>query len=152
MVLTGIGLAACYFLFAGQFSIQELMGASLTCSVAVSFAGIVRRTAERRLECTHCRRVCARLIPAIVAQTWVVAGVLSRAILRRPADTVGTLHRQPFRHGDDEATDAGHRALVTLARSVAPEEFVVDIPEQGGELLVHTLSRSRSVKDLEWPL
>jgi len=91
-------------------------------------------------------------MPTIAAQTWVVAGVLFRAIWRRPANAVGTLHRQPFRRGDAEATDAGRRALVTLARSVAPEEFVVDIPEQGGGLLVHTLSRSRPVKDLEWPV
>jgi len=152
MVLTGIGLAACYFLFAGQFSIQELTAAALACSVALSFAGIARRTSERRLECMHCSGVSARLMPAIAAQAWVVAGVLSRAILRRPADAVGTIYRQPFRHGDDEPTDAGRRALVTLARSVAPEEFVVDIPEHGGGLLVHTLSRSRPVKNLEWPV
>lgn len=149
MMLTGIGLAACYFLFAGQFSIQELMAASFACSVALSFAGIVRRTAERRLECMHCRREYARLMPAIAGQACRVAGVLSRAIGRRPADAVGTIHRQPFRHGDGEATDAGRRAWVTLARSVAPEEFVVDIPERGGGLLVHTLSRSRPVKDLD---
>lgn len=152
MVLTGIGLAACYFLFAGHFSIQELMAACFACSVALSFAGVVRRTTERRLECRHGGRVCARLMPAIAAQAWGVAGVLSRAILRRPAGAVGTIRRQPFRHGGDEPTDAGRRALVTLARSVAPEEFVVDTPEHGGGLLVHTLSRSSPVKDTEWPV
>jgi hypothetical protein len=152
-VLAGVGLAICYFLFAGQFSIHELMAASFAWCVALSFSGLIRRTAGRPLEWT--RRwawVCGRVMTSVVPDAWVVAGVLSRAIWRRPASAVGTMQRQPFLHGTDRAADAGRRALVTLARSLAPKEFVVDIPEHGDWLWVHSLAPSPPLKKRKWPL
>jgi len=152
MIATAVGLAVCYFLFAGQFSTQELLSAGVACCAALGFAAIVHRTAERRFECARCAWVCARVMAAVAAQAWVVAGVLCRAIWRRPSGAVGTLRQQPFVHGQDSPTDAGRRAAVTLARSVAPEEFVLDIPEHGDWLLVHTLCRWRPIKDRQWPV
>jgi hypothetical protein len=152
MLFGGMGLAACYFLFAGEFSIHELIAGVFAWGAALSFSALVHHCADRRFKWTRLAWVCGRVLRSVATETWVVAGVLSRVIRRRPAGAMGITLRQPFNHADDTAPAAGRRALVTLAGSIAPQEFVLDIPEHGDWLWVHSLSPSPRIKDREWPV
>ena len=53
----------------------------------------------------------------------LASGHFRRRLLPISPGAVGTMQRQPFLHGNGRAPDAGRRALVTLARSLAPKEF-----------------------------
>lgn len=153
LILAGIALAICYFLFAGQASIHELLAACFACSLAMSFSALISRTAGRPLQWTApWGWAFRRTLASLGADPLIVAAVLSRAIWRRPVRSVGTVHRHPLSRGTNGSRDAGRRALATLARSLAPREFVVDIAEHGDWLCVHSLSPSPRFEDRTWPL
>lgn len=152
MLVAGLYLAVCYFLFAGEFSLHECLAAVLAWTATMSFSVRVRNSAGHGFKWSHWAWVCGRTLASAPGESLAVTCVLYRILWRRPASAVGTMLRQPFRRGGGDAADAGRRALVTFARSLAPREFVVDIPDEGDWLCVHSLSASPPRKDRNWPL
>ena len=90
----------------------------------------------------------ASLLPDAVR----VGSVLLRCVWRRPAGAVGTVSRQPFRSGADDAADAGRRALLTLAISLAPNGYALALRDGEDAVVLHRLARAAPATDREWPL
>ena len=153
MLAAGLALAVCYFLSASRLSVHELVAGAVAWSAAMGFVLRVRSGARHRFKWTRWAWVGGRTLASVPADTLAVAGVLCCIWRRRPPSRVGTIRRQAFRHGGGEPADAGRRALVTLARSFAPNEFVIDVPDNGDWLRVHSLSSSSPPsKDRKWPV
>lgn len=153
--LVSIGL---YLLFAGQVSGTEVAAGVPAAGLIAAYAGLRHRGESRpmRLRGPWLRLVLAPL--ASVAGDAVRVGVqLLRAVFLPGSHVVGTVSRQPFRSGSAGPADAGRRALVTLASSLAPNGFVLDVAPSGllpdeHALLMHRLAPARPDPDGEWPV
>ena len=146
-------LLACYFLFTGQFSTAEWIAGTPAALVAAAFVFISHRVANRRL---HLEAPWLRLqrgaLTALVLDSGRVTWVLWRLMFRRPGRQVGHSTRQDFHEGTNRPADAGRRGLVTLAASLAPNGFVVDIPPGEEALVLHRLVHVPPPGDTLWPL
>ncbi len=93
-----------------------------------------------------------KVVTSLGPEAWVVAKVLWQLRSGSPTGAIGATYYEPFRPGDEVATDPRRRALACLERSVAPKEFVVDIPEDGRGLIMHSLAHRDRPEDPPWPL
>lgn len=152
MIKDSVAFAACYWLWSGNLSKHELIAGALACGFGVGFSRLLRRSSARPLRLRRTGFVAGRALVALAAESWAAAGALARAIRQRPAGSAGTMRLEPFRQGGDGAEDAGRRALVTWGKSLGPNQFVVDIPESGDGLCVHSLRPSAPSTDWEWPV
>ncbi len=152
--LVSIGL---YLVFAGEVSGTEAAAGVPAAGLVTVYAGLRHRGASRpmRLRGPWLRLVLSPM--ASVASDAVRVGVhLLRAVFVPGSHATGTVSRQPFRSGGEEPADAGRRALVTLASSLAPNGFVLDVapsvllPDEHA-LLMHRLAPGRPDPDREWP-
>ncbi|HEY0395043.1 MAG TPA: hypothetical protein VGD01_11170 [Candidatus Elarobacter sp.] len=76
---------------------------------------------------------------AVVRDTFVVTGVLLRALGGRPPDD--RLERVHFDAGGDDARSAARRALVVAGTSASPNSVVADVDLERGAMIVHRLAR-----------
>ena len=153
LVSTGL-----YLVFAGQVSGTETAAGVPTAGLVAAYAGLRHRGGSRPM---RLRGPWLRLIlspTAAVAGDAVRVGVcLLRAVFVSGSHVAGTVSRQPFRSGSAGPADAGRRALVTLASSLAPNGFVLDVapselrPDEHA-LLMHRLAPARPDPDREWPV
>jgi hypothetical protein len=67
------------------------------------------------------------------------------ALVRRPQGRFRTIE---FPAGGERAVDAGRRAFVVLAASLAPNRLAVDVDPDSGEALVHDLLPRRAPREL----
>lgn len=139
-------------LFAGNLSLHELISSMVGWGMAIIFIAVIRRAGQRRFILVFSAAAFGKVAASLAVESLRVGATLWHVIWRRPTAPVGTLHRQPFRQGGAGPYDAGRRALVTAAKSFAPNEFVVDIPQNGDSLCVHSLARGLNSGDLEWPI
>ena len=147
-----------YLIFAGQVSGTEIAAGVSAAGLVTAYAGLRHRGELRpmRLRGPWLRLVLSPM--AAVAGDAARVGVhLLRAVFVPGSHVAGTISRQPFRSGDAGPDDAGRRALVTLASSLAPNGFVLDVApsvlfrdEQA--LLMHRLTPARPDPDREWPV
>ncbi len=153
LVSTGL-----YLVFAGQVSGTEVAAGVPAAGLVAAYAGLRHRGESRpmRLRGPWLRLVLSPL--AAVAGDAARVGVhLLRAVFVPGSRVAGTISRQPFRSGSAEPADAGRRALVTLASSLAPNGFVLDVapsvllPDEHA-LLMHRLAPARPDPDREWPV
>ena len=93
-----------------------------------------------------------RAFGAVVPDLWRVARGLLQAVRRRPDEMQGVITHVPFRFGGAGADDAGRRAVVVSAVSLAPNGFVVGMDDERNELIVHQLVPGAIRDDREWPL
>jgi hypothetical protein len=77
--------------------------------------------------------------------------MLLSVLWRRPDGSLGVITRQPFRQGHDTPQDAGRRGLVTLGISLAPNGYVLSIPDSRNELVLHRLTPAAPSADRKWP-
>jgi hypothetical protein len=131
---------------------HELIAGGVAWGLAVGFEAVVRRAGERRFIFVFSAAACRRVAASLPRDSLRVGAVLWRVLWRRPAAAIGDLRRQAFRHGGNGPRDAARRALVTAAQSLAPNEFAVDIPENGDWLCVHSLAATSRSDELEWPI
>ena len=90
-----------------------------------------------------------RALKGLPGATVRVGGCLVRAILHGAA---GRQAAVPFDIGlRGEPAEAGRRALVVLATSLAPDSFVLRVPGSKGQLLYHALSGHVPGGDRRWP-
>lgn len=147
-----------YFLFAGQASGTETAAGLPAATLVAAFVWLQRRGQTRtfRLRAPW-HRVLLKPLASLVTDSPKIGGMLLRAMTSPAGAVAGTIDRQPFRPGGDRAADAGRRAVVTLASSLAPNGYVLDIPPSvvlgGAEvLLMHRLAPSPPEPDAEWPI
>ena len=144
-------LAAFYLLFAGEVSRSEVLAGAPAAGAAACFT-LLQARRERRLVLPLPRlRFIGRSLAGLVTDTARVGWRLLVAVWRRPAGQAGLIARQRFRPGDDNATDAGRRALVTLGLSIAPNGFAVGLAPGEDALLVHRLVAVPADADRDWP-
>ena len=138
-----LGFAACYFLLAGDFSVHEVVAGFIACAGTSGFASLLRRAAGPRRRASLLPAECTGAVLSLVTDSVAVGQVLMRVVRRRPAGAVGSLHHQAIDEsleGDTrrDPAAAGRRAALTLAKSIAPNEFVVDIDQR--VFIVHRLA------------
>lgn len=152
--LAFIGL---YLVFAGQVSGTEAAAGVPAAGLVAAYAGLRHRGESRpmRLRGPWLRLVLSPTA-SVVGDSARVGIHLLRALV--PGSQVaGTISRQPFRSGGPGPADAGRRALVTLASSLAPNGFVLDVApsvllRDEHALLMHRLAPARPDPDREWPV
>ena len=153
--LISIGL---YLAFAGQVSGTEIAAGVPAAGLVAAYAGLRHQGESRpmRLRGPWLRLVLSPTAAVAGDAAWVGVRLL-RAVFVSEPHVAGTISRQPFRSGSTEPADAGRRALVTLASSLAPNGFVLDVApsvllrdEQA--LLMHRLAPARPDPDGEWPV
>jgi multisubunit Na+/H+ antiporter MnhE subunit len=150
--VTAACLGVIYMVFAGQFSWHELLAGAVAWGLAMCFVTIVQHAGGRGFAFVFPARAMGKVAASLALDSGRVGAALWRAVWRRPPGAVGRLSRQGFRRGGKDPRDAGRRALIAAAKSLAPNEFVVDIPERGNCLYVHSLASEPSSEDLEWPI
>lgn len=112
---------------------HEIIAGFIACAGASAFASLLRRSARPRRRGSLSPAECGRAILALATDSVVVGQVLIGVIRKRPAGAVGSWRRIAT-NGSLEGTQAdpaaaGRQAALTLAKSIAPNEFVVDIDE-----------------------
>ena len=144
--------AGLYLLLAGQLSSTELLTAAIV-GVALTLLALVLRSRRDRPLLLPWPPARAMLHPfaSLFLDSGRVGLVLLRAVLRRPAGVAGTISQQPFRRGGRDPRDGARRALVILGTSLAPNGFVLDLPEDKDNLLMHRLAPVAPDRDKEWP-
>ncbi len=151
-VLLLCALLLLYAAFAGSVDTHEIL-AGIGCLVLVGGLVVVLHRGERRkLALRPPLRVFLRVVSALLADTLRVGRVLCAAILRRPDGRAGTIDTVAFRHGDQRPDEAGRRAVVVLAASLAPNGFVLAAPRGRDELVMHRLAPSPDPAGREWPV
>ncbi len=150
--------AGLYLVFAGQVSGTEVAAGIPAAGLAAAYAGLRRRGESRPMRLRGpWLRLTLSPIASVAGDVARVGVQLLRAVLVPGSHVAGTVSRQPFRPGGTGPADAGRRALVTLASSLAPNGFVLEAPPSellGGEhaLLMHRLAPGRADPDGEWPV
>lgn len=144
--------AGVYLLLAGQLSGTELLTAGIVAVAFTLLAVVLRLRHDRQVRLPWPpARALLHPLASLLLDSGRVGLMLLRAILRGPAGVSGTVSQQPFRRGGRDPRDAGRRALVILGTSLAPNGFVLDLPPDEENLLMHRLAPAASSRDKEWP-
>ncbi|MGH6876013.1 MAG: hypothetical protein ACREHV_01410 [Rhizomicrobium sp.] len=144
-------LAAGYLLFAGHATAEEATAAALCGLIAALWSLVIRRVAPQHFR-FHGTSAAASL--AAAAKLPAAAVRVALALLRATASgRGGWISSEPFSFGRETApADIARRAVVVLARSLAPDNYVVRAPKGRDELVVHFLVPSSHSRDPRWPV
>lgn len=155
-VLVWLTAAGSYVLLAGQFSPDELGAAALCGLFAALWSASLGRAASVHFRFERGNLAAAiRAIAGLPAATvWVAAAFVRVLVTRKIAEKwFARTMREPFIHGLRlNPTDAGRRATAILARSLAPDSFIVRTPEGREEIEVHNLLGAPSKKSARWAI
>lgn len=148
-------LAGLYGLFAGQVSGSEVLAGGIAATAASAFAVLQRRVGGARA--MRLRAPWPLLLGGVarsLGQDAVRVGqALALAIARaHRAGEMGAVAGQAFRAGSDDPTDAGRRGLVTLAVSLPPNGYVLDVATGNDGLRIHRLAPTPPKRDPDWPV
>jgi hypothetical protein len=152
MVSFTLAWAVCsvaYLLFCGQFSTEELAAAALC-----GLAGALWRLAIRRAAPFQFRFVrgaagaAFRAAAGLPSATLRVAAKLLETIAKGGEGAITTA---PFFGGrQDDPADAGRRAVAVLGVSLAPDSFVIRLPEGENQIHAHALVKNAGGADARW--
>ncbi len=147
-----IGLAGLYLLFAGDTSWPEAVAAASVPVPAVVLAYAMRAGGERRFRLVApWGRLLAKPMLHLFTDSWFVGGRLLAALFG--ADPVGDAVAQPVTALDEAGPGAAfRRAALTLGISFSPNSYVLRVPPDGEELLLHRLAPRRLPARRKWPL
>ena len=149
-LLTGI-----YLVLAGETSTTEVVAGLLTGLVAALLSVAVRKDAGRRFRFRGVPWLLLLGQPALVlvSDTARVGVALARTILRGPEGAPdGSIMRQAFARGGEDAKDAARRGLVTLGISLTPNTYVLRIMDERDEMRLHRLAERKPSVNRAWPL
>jgi hypothetical protein len=144
-----LALAGLYLALVGQASRAEIVAGLLAGLAAALFSLLLREATARPLR-LHApwHRLVARVLVAILRDTARVTAALLRTA---PAGNAGRRATQPYAPGGaGPEEEAGHRALVILLASVAPNAYVIEALRSS--LIVHRLANAAPAKDRRWPI
>jgi multisubunit Na+/H+ antiporter MnhE subunit len=118
---------------------ELLAGAGAAALAALAAAVISQQAGTRyRIRVVWLRRAVA-LPGQVVSDTIAVFGVLARVIATSAPPPHGAYREIPVRYGDDTPLGVTRRVLLTGARSLTPNAFVVDLDAERDVMLVHEL-------------
>jgi multisubunit Na+/H+ antiporter MnhE subunit len=119
---------------------DELLAGAAAAALAALAAEVVSyQTATRyRIRAAWLLRA-LRLPGQVTSDTLAVFGVLAQAIAGKAQPPRGAFRELPVRYGDDTPLGVTRRVLLTGARSLTPNAFVVDIDKERDVMLVHEL-------------
>lgn len=142
--------ALSYMILAGQFSGDEVVAAGLLGVVAVLWhralmgAGAGRFAFDRQA-----LAVLARAVGGLPSATVAVGGRLAAALI---GPVAGTRVAREFSNGRRDAPgEAGRRAVVVLAASLAPDAYVLRLPRDEDTILYHAITGREPSGDPRWP-
>ena len=142
--------AASYLVLAGSLSADEIAVAVMLGALGAGWhAAILNVEARRFAFGLAAVREIGRALAGLPGATLRVGSRLATAILRGAA---GRQAEVPFSIGDHTMpAEAGRRALVVLATSLAPDSYVLRIPENEGSIQYHALTARMPGGDRRWP-
>lgn len=118
---------------------ELLVGAGLA-AVAALLAEVVCDQAEVRLRVKAAWLVRALNLPGqVVQQTLMVFAALAAGLFTKAPLPRGRFRELPVRYGDDTPLGVTRRVLLTGARSLAPNEFVLGIDPERDVMITHQL-------------
>jgi multisubunit Na+/H+ antiporter MnhE subunit len=119
--------------FAGTIQSQEVIAGLCAAALGATAAEVVRSQGllRFRIQWRWLRELWKPLL-RVVPDFFVVIA----ALVRRPA---GRMRRVEFPTGGTRDVDAGGRAFVAVAASLAPNSLVIDVDAEQGIVLVHDL-------------
>ena len=119
--------------FAGTIQSQEIIAGLCAAALGATAAEVVRSQGLLRFRIQwHWLREIWKPLLRVVPDFFVVIA----ALVRRPA---GRMRRVEFPSGGTRDMDAGRRAFVAVAASLAPNTLVIDVDAEQGIVLVHDL-------------
>jgi multisubunit Na+/H+ antiporter MnhE subunit len=119
---------------------DELLAGAGAAALAAVAATVVNRQARIRYRIRAGWLLRALALPGQVASdTLAVFAVLGRTVAARAPAPHGAFREVPVRYGDDTPLGVTRRVLLTGARSLAPNAFVVDLDSERDVMLVHEL-------------
>ncbi len=142
-----------YLVFASPISTQELIAGVPSAAAITSFALLYRHAEERRMDLrAPWFRIALRALAAIPPDALRVGRALLRSLQGPRYAQTGLAAQQPFLQGNDSAADATRRALVVLGTSLAPNGYVLMMPEGSETMVLHRLVQVPPRPDREWPV
>jgi multisubunit Na+/H+ antiporter MnhE subunit len=119
---------------------DELLAGAGAAALAALAATVVSRQARLRYRVRAAWLPRALALPGQVASdTVAVFAVLARTVATRAPAPHGEFREVPVRYGDDTPLGVTRRVLLTGARSLTPNAFVVDLDPERDVMLVHEL-------------
>jgi multisubunit Na+/H+ antiporter MnhE subunit len=119
---------------------DELLAGAGAAALAAVAATVVSRQALIRYRIRAAWLPRALALPGQVASdTIAVFAVLARTVATRASAPHGAYREVPVRYGDDTPLGVTRRVLLTGARSLTPNAFVVDLDKDRDVMLVHEL-------------
>jgi multisubunit Na+/H+ antiporter MnhE subunit len=123
---------------------DELLAGAGASALAALAATVVSRQARLRYRVRAAWLPRALALPGQVASdTIAVFAVLAKAVATRAPAPHGAYREVPVRYGDDTPLGVTRRVLLTGARSLTPNAFVVDLDQERDVMLVHELVTRR---------
>ena len=119
---------------------DELLAGAGAAALAALAAAMVSRQARLRYRIRAAWLPRALALPGqVVGDTIAVFAVLARTLARQAPPPHGAFREVPVRYGDDTPLGVTRRVLLTGARSLTPNAFVVDLDKERDVMLVHEL-------------
>ena len=142
---------AAYLLFAGTLSLGEIVTGAVLSAISAAAAVLLSRLSGRHFAFSieHLRvwGRALRGVPVATART----GMALAASLHQTKVSPGRADVRPFRPGRTEApADRARRVTAVLATSLAPSTFVLNVPLQRQEALLHGIGKEPPHTDPEW--
>jgi multisubunit Na+/H+ antiporter MnhE subunit len=127
-----------------SFESDELLVGAGVAAVAALAAELVGHQAEVRFQVRAAWFVRALGLPGqVVQQTFLVFAALAAALFTKAPPARGRFRELPVRYGDDTPLGVTRRLLLTGARSLAPNEFVLGIDAERDVMITHQLVEER---------
>jgi multisubunit Na+/H+ antiporter MnhE subunit len=119
---------------------DELLAGAGAAALAALAAAMVSRQARLRYRIRAAWLPRALALPGqVVSDTVAVFGVLARTVAGQAPPPRGVFREVPVRYGDDTTLGVTRRVLLTGARSLTPNAFVVELDKERDVMLVHEL-------------
>lgn len=143
-------VAASYMVLAGQFSLDEVVTGALLGSFGAAWHAAVMRAGARCYAFDrHALREIAVAVAGLPAATVKAGAWLARSLV---GPVVGRRVEQVFAAGrQDVPTEAGRRAVVVLATSLAPDSYVLRVPLDEDVISYHAITGKAPDGDPRWP-
>lgn len=123
---------------------DELLAGACVAAAAALAAEVVTDQAQVRLRIRAVWLIRAIGLPGqVVQQTVLVFAALARTLFTKAPPPSGRFRELPVRYGDDTPLGVTRRVLLTGARSLAPNEFVLGIDAERGVMVTHQLVEER---------
>jgi multisubunit Na+/H+ antiporter MnhE subunit len=124
-----------------SLAVDEVLAGAGAAAIAALVAEVALYQAAVRLRIRSRWLVPALRLPGqVVADTVTVYAALWRRMVRGQQPDSGFV-TEPARYGDETAEDITRRVLLTGARSLAPNEFVLGIDAETDTMVLHQLVR-----------